>query len=123
MDEFDEETLDVLRDGKAKEFKQILATVKFSHNTLRLHLDRLVEQKLVLKEKVVKEARGRPTFVYSMTSAGRRAFALLGSGVDDVVVLPFSVLGTFCRFEKGGWCKRVRGDCGARICPQIGKWV
>ena len=48
MDEFDEETLDALKDGKAKEFNQILATVKFSHNTLRLHLDRLVDQKLIL---------------------------------------------------------------------------
>jgi predicted ArsR family transcriptional regulator len=123
MDEFDEETLDALKDGKAKEFNQILATVKFSHNTLRLHLDRLVDQKLILKEKVVREARGRPTFVYSVTSAGRRAFELLRSGVDDVVVLPFSVLGTVCRFEKGGFCKRVRADCEAQICPQIGKWV
>jgi DNA-binding Lrp family transcriptional regulator len=123
MDEFDEKTLDALKDGKTKEFNQILATVKFSHNTLRLHLDRLVDQKLIHKEKVVKEARGRPTFVYSLSPAGRRAFALLRSGVDDVVVLPFTVLVTVCRFEKGGFCKKMRVDCEAQICPQIGKWV
>jgi hypothetical protein len=82
-----------------------------------------VDQKLILKEKVVREARGRPTFVYSVTSAGRRAFALLRSGVDDVVVLPFASLGQVCRFEKGGFCKRVRADCEAQICPQIRKWV
>jgi DNA-binding PadR family transcriptional regulator len=123
MDEFDEETLNALKDGEAKEFKQILVTVKFSHNTLRLHLDGLVDQKLIHNEKVVREARGRPTFVYSVTSAGRRAFALLRTGVDDMVVLPFNVFGTICRFEKGGFCKMVRADCEAQICPQIGKWV
>ena len=123
MDEFDEETLDALRDGKPHTFNQLLEKVNFSHNTLRLHLDKLVDQRLITREKVVREARGRPTYVYSVSSAGRRAFAMLRSGVDDVVVLPFSVLGQVCRFEKGGFCKRVRVDCEAQICPQIGKWV
>jgi len=123
MDEFDEETLEALRNTKPHTFQQILEKVNFSHNTLRLHLDKLVDQKLISREKVTRETRGRPTFVYSVSSAGRRASMMLRSGVDEVVVLPFSGLSQVCRFEKGGFCKRVRGDCEAQICPQIGKWV
>jgi DNA-binding Lrp family transcriptional regulator len=41
MDPFDLEILNHLKDGKPKEFNQILASVKLSHNTLRLHLDSL----------------------------------------------------------------------------------
>ena len=123
MDEFDEETLDALRDGKPHSFNQLQSKITFSHNTLRLHLDKLVDQRLITREKVAREARGRPTYVYSVSPAGRRASVMLRSGVDDVVVLPFSALGQVCRFEKGGFCKRIRGDCEAQICPQIGKWV
>ena len=123
MEEFDETTLGALQDGNPHTFNQILDKVNFSHNTLRLHLEYLVDQRLTTRKKVDREARGRPTYVYSMSSAGRRAAVMLRSGVDDVVVLPFSSLVVFCRFEKGGFCKRVRADCEARICPQIGKWV
>jgi DNA-binding Lrp family transcriptional regulator len=35
MDLFDTAILNILRDGKPREFQQILDTVKFSHNTLR----------------------------------------------------------------------------------------
>ncbi len=123
MDEFDEETLEALRDGKPHTFQQILEKVNFSHNTLRLHLDKLVDQRLITREKVTRETRGRPTYVYSVSSAGRRASMMLRSGVDEVVVLPFSGLSQVCRFEKGGFCKKMRVDCEAQICPQIGKWV
>jgi predicted ArsR family transcriptional regulator len=123
MDEFDEETLEALRNGKPHTFQQILEKVNFSHNTLRLHLDKLVDQRLITREKVSRETRGRPTYVYSVSSAGRRASVMLRSGVDEVVVLPFSDLSQVCRFEKGGFCKKMHVDCEARICPQIGKWV
>ena len=123
MDELDEETLEALRDGKPHTFQQILEKVNFSHNTLRLHLDKLVDQRLITREKVTRETRGRPTYVYSVSSAGRRASMMLRSGVDEVVVLPFSGLSQVCRFEKGGFCKKMRVDCEARICPLIGKWV
>ena len=123
MDEFDEETLEALRDRKPHTFQQILEKVNFSHNTLRLHLDKLVDQRLITREKATRETRGRPTYVYSVSSAGRRASMMLRSGVDEVVVLPFSGLSQVCRFEKGGFCKKMRVDCEARICPLIGKWV
>ena len=56
MDEFDEETLEALRDGKPHTFNQLLEKITFSHNTLRLHLDKLVDQGLITKEKVTREA-------------------------------------------------------------------
>ena len=123
MDEFDEDTLDILRDGKPHSFNQILDKIDFSHNTLRLHIDKLVDQGLVSREKVTREARGRPTLVYSLSSVSRRAALMLRSGVEDVVALPFTSLGQVCRFEKGGFCKKIRADCEARVCPQISKWV
>ena len=64
MDEFDEETLEALRDGKPQTFNQLLEKITFSHNTLRLRLDKLVDQGLITKEKVTREARGRPTYIY-----------------------------------------------------------
>jgi len=123
MDEFDEDILDALRDGKPYSFNQLLDKIEFSHNTLRLHLDKLVDQRLVKREKVMREAQGRPTYVYSVSSVGHSAALMLRSGIEDVVALPFSSLEQVCRFEKGGFCKRVRAECEAQICPQISKWV
>ena len=33
--------------------------------------------------------------------------------------LSFSRLSQICRFEKGGFCKKLRDSCYARDCPQI----
>ena len=123
MDELDEETLNALRDGKPHTFNQLLEKITFSHNTLTLHLDKLVDLKLILKEKITRETRGRPIYVYSVSSVGRKASLMLRSGVEDVVSIPFSSLGQVCRFEKGGFCKKMRMECEARVCPQIGRWV
>jgi DNA-binding Lrp family transcriptional regulator len=123
MDEIDEDTLTALIDGKPHTFQQTLEKVSFTHNTLRLHLDKLVDQGLVTREKVTRMTRGRPIFVYSLGSGGRKAALMLRSGVEGVVALPFASLGQVCRFEKGGFCKKMRVNCEARICPQISKWV
>jgi DNA-binding transcriptional ArsR family regulator len=48
---FDKRILMVLADGEPRDFQQILRKVDFSHNTLRLHRRRLVDQGLVIKEK------------------------------------------------------------------------
>ena len=58
MDEFDEAILDTLIDGKQHNFNQILEKANFTHNTLRLHLDKLVHQTIVTREKVTREGRG-----------------------------------------------------------------
>ena len=123
MDEFDEVILDALIDEKPRSFNQLLEKADFTHNTLRLHLDKLVDQTIVTREKVTKEGRGRPIYVYSFSSGGRKVALMIRSGVEGVVALPFSSLGQVCRFEKGGFCKKVRMDCEAWNCPQITKWA
>jgi predicted ArsR family transcriptional regulator len=65
MDPFDERILKVLSDGKKRSFHQLLGEVGFSHNTLRLHLESLVDRGLVLKEKMPRRGYGRPMFTYT----------------------------------------------------------
>ena len=43
MDFLDRRIMAVLRDGEVRDFQQILSEVDFSHNTLRQHLDQLVD--------------------------------------------------------------------------------
>ena len=49
MDFFDARILAALGDGKPKVLTQILGKVDFSRNTLKLHLNRLVAQSLLVK--------------------------------------------------------------------------
>ena len=119
MDPLDVEILNHLRDGKPKEFKQILTAVKLSHNTLRHHLDSLEDQKIITKGKQPVKGRGRPRFTYSVTVGAGRVSSVLPNPSTGVVSLSFGKLSQICRFEKGGFCKMVRGPCTARICPQI----
>ena len=119
MDPFDVEILNLLRDGKPREFQQILSEVKLSHNTLRLHLGSLADQNLISKGKRPAKGRGRPSFTYSVPVGEGRVPGMLPNPSTGVVSLSFSKLSQICRFEKGGFCKRVRGPCTARICPQI----
>jgi predicted ArsR family transcriptional regulator len=118
MDPFDTVILNILRDGKPREFQQILNSVKFSHNTLRHHLDSLADQRLILKEKRPMKGRGRPRFIYSVSLGKGEAQAVLPSPVIGVVSLSFGELSQVCRFEKGGFCKKVGGSCNAQVCPQ-----
>jgi len=119
MDPFDIEILNHLRDGKPREFDQILAAVKLSHNTLRHHLESLEEQKIITKSKQPMKGRGRPRFTYSALVGLGRVPGLLSSPSTGVVSLSFEKLSQVCRFEKGEFCKKVRGPCSARVCPQI----
>lgn len=64
MDPFDERILTALQDGKPKVFIQLLGETGFSHNTLRLHLENLANQGLVVKEKRPTTGLGRPKFAY-----------------------------------------------------------
>ena len=123
MDEFDEAILTALIDEKPHNFNQLIEKIDFTHNTLRSHLDKLVDQTYVVRMKLTREGRGRPTYVYSLSSGGRKMVSMLRSGVEGVVALPFSGLSQVCRFEKGGFCKKVRMGCEAWNCPQISKWV
>jgi predicted ArsR family transcriptional regulator len=74
MDFFDERILNVLKDGKPRVFNQILNAVGFSHNTLRLHLDFLVDQGFIVKEKKPSKGLGRPAFTHSIPPKVKRSF-------------------------------------------------
>jgi DNA-binding Lrp family transcriptional regulator len=119
MDLFDTTILNLLRDGKPRQFNEILTAVRFSHNTLRQHLDSLLNQSLITREKKSKKERGRPRYAYSVPAGKGKAPAVIPNPSTGVVSLSFVGLSQVCRFEKGGFCKKVRGPCNARICPQI----
>jgi predicted ArsR family transcriptional regulator len=65
MDSFDKRILSVLRDGRPRDFRQLLMDAGFSHNALRTHLASLERQGFILKDKRSIKRRGRPVFVYT----------------------------------------------------------
>ena len=120
MDSFDRQILAVLKDGKPREFQQLLQEVGFSHNTLRLHLASLERRGFVLKVKKPQKGPGRPRFTYSLSPRLRRHVTLtLTRPYTAIVSLTFQKLKHLCRFEKGGYCKETRRRCEAQNCPQI----
>ncbi len=122
MDLFDERVLATLKDGKPRSFTVLLSEVGFSHNTLQQHLEGLMVQGLIVREKATANSFGRPKFAYDVPSRTTKqvSFALQDPHVE-LVALPFSRLRHVCRFEKGGHCKETRRECVPQICPQIRK--
>jgi predicted ArsR family transcriptional regulator len=122
MDFFDEHVLAALKDGKPRGFTALLGEVSFSHNTLQQHLDRLVAQGFVVKEKTASNSLGRPKFAYHVPStAAKQVTAALQNPHEALVTLQFTRLRHLCRFEKGGYCKEAKKSCGPQNCPQIQK--
>jgi len=122
MDFFDERILAVLKDGKPRSFTTLLGEVSFSHNTLQQHLERLMAQGLIVREKVAENSFGRPKFAYHVPSrTTKQVTVALQNPNVELVALPFSRLRHVCRFEKGGYCKETKRDCTPQICPQIRK--
>ena len=116
MDSFDERILSALRKAGSASFDWLVAEAGVSHNTVRLHLHRLVAQGIVVKEKTPSKKRGRPSFTYSLSPKVNRQQL---SAFTETVTLNFSKLRHVCRFEKGGYCKQTRDRCKAQKCPQI----
>src|SRR4030043_1657908 len=115
MDPFDECILSVLKKASSASFDRLLAETSLSHNTVRLHLHRLVAQGIVVKEKIPAKRLGRPSFAYSLSPKVNRQQL---SAFTETVTLNFSKLRHVCRFEKGGYCKQIRKRCEAQKCPQ-----
>ena len=120
MDLYDRRILAALRDGKSRNFHQILSEVGFSYNTLRLHLAQLVEQGLVARRKRPQQGPGRPQFAYALPKGvdGRSVSALVDP-YKGLVALSFNELQRICRHEKGGYCKEIRGGCAPQNRPKI----
>jgi len=122
MDFFDERILAALKDGKPRSFATLLGEVGFSHNTLQQHLEHLVAQGFVVKEKAASNSFGRPRFAYHMPPRTvKQVTVALQDPHVELVALPFSRLRHVCRFEKGGYCKETKKNCAPQICPQIRK--
>ncbi len=122
MDYIDRQILTILKDKKARDFQQFLSEVDFSHNTLRQHLDTLIDQGIVERSKRPRASPGRPRFTYCLS--GSFDVLTLSTFLDPyqgLVVIPFDVLSRLCRHEKGGYCKEMRRGCDAGICPKIVK--
>jgi len=122
MDFFDERVLAALKDGKPRSFTALLSEVGFSHNTLQQHLERLMAQGLIVREKATANSFGRPEFAYPVPSrTTKQVTVALQHPLVELVARPFSRLRHVCRFEKGGYCKERRMDCAPQNCPQIRK--
>ena len=118
MDSYDEEILNALEDGTSTNFAQILDTVSFSHNTLRLHLNSMVEKGLIVREKAPSKRRGRPSYLYR---ASAEALASASGAPGGVVELNYSDMSRLCRYQRGGRCRETRDRCELESCPKIMK--
>ena len=114
MDHFDVEILQSLRGKNSVEFDEILLKVGFSHNTLREHLNRLIERGLVERIKRTQKGPGRPTYFYSLPVEVERRLTSLINPELGLVSLSFDRLRHIFRHEKGGYCKEIRGPCRVR---------
>ncbi len=122
MDFFDERILATLKDGKPRDFNTLLGEVGFTHNTLQQHLERLMVQGLIVREKAAANSFGRPKFAYHVPSRTTKQVSVaLQDPHVELVALPFSRLRHLCRFEKGGHCKETKKTCSPQICPKIRK--
>jgi predicted transcriptional regulator len=120
MDSFDKRILSVLRDGRPRDFRQLLRDVGFSHNTLSMHLLSLERQGFIIKEKKPIKRQGRPVFIYSLPPEIRQKVVLtIKEPQTTIVSLTFQGLRHLCRFEKGGYCKEEKTSCSPQNCPQI----
>jgi len=120
MDSFDQLILDSLKDGSSRTFKEILAKGGLSHNTLKRHLQHLMDEGLVQRAEKAENRRGRPEYGYYLTPKLRQHVNLTLEGrYTSLVTLNFTKLKQICRHSKGGFCKRTRRNCRSHTCPYI----
>jgi hypothetical protein len=117
---FDGRILNVLKDGKPRVFNQVLNDVRFSRNTLRLHLDFLVDQGFMVKEKShLRDMEDQHSPIPFLLKLSVKFPSPLSDPFTEVVSITFSRLRHLCSFEKGGYCKNIKKRCEAQSCPQI----
>ena len=122
MDFYDRKIMTVLRDKKPRTFQQMLSEAGFSHNTLRQHLDELVNQGIVERLKIPGKGPGRPLFSYRLSGGvSDRAVSAFSNPLMGLVAVSFDGLRRVCKREKGGFCKEIRGHCTLLSCPLVEK--
>jgi predicted ArsR family transcriptional regulator len=90
---------------------QLIERSGLARQTAHNHLRHLVEAGIVSQD-VMKRGRGRPTILYHRS---RQPVEMIEGA--DIVGLTFQKLRHVCRFEKGGWCKEVKGKCAPERYP------
>jgi hypothetical protein len=79
-----------------------------------------VDHDLIAKEKNPSKGLGRPRFTYSVPrKVTRQVSSSLSDLFTEAVFPSFSRLKHLCRFEKGGYCKKIKKKRKAQNCPQI----
>jgi predicted ArsR family transcriptional regulator len=101
----------VLGGGRALSLRQIMDGSGFARQTVYSHLRHLVAAGIASRE-AVRHGRGRPTILYRLFKPSIEGVELL-----DVVALTFQKLRHACRFEEGGWCRKIKSSCTAEKCP------
>jgi predicted transcriptional regulator len=67
LDAFDRRIVDVLRvEDRSMRLAELVKAAGFARSTVIIHLERLMSEGLVLREKRPSGGRGRPKFMYSL---------------------------------------------------------
>ena len=90
---------------------QLIQRSGLARQTVHNHLRHLLKAGIV-SEEAVKRGRGRPTILYRRSKQPVQMVEMA-----DIVSLTFQRLKHVCRFEKGGWCKEIKGKCTPERCP------
>ena len=116
LDAFDRRIVDALRvKDKPMTLAELVDATGFARSTVIIHLERLMSEGLILREKKPVGGRGRPKFVYRLikTPESKAAFQ------PSIVPIEFSKLRKACRYKKGGYCKLVKNAYSAQNCKLI----
>jgi len=116
LDVFDRKIVDVLRVRSAPAtLDELVRDTGFARSTVIIHLERLMSEGLVLREKKPGEGRGRPKFQYRLADVQ----ASKPSIQPSIVLIEFSKLKKVCKYEKGGYCKLAKNACTNQNCRLI----
>jgi len=116
LDVFDRKIVDVLRVGGASAtLYELVRDTGFARSTVITHLERLMSEGLVLREKKPCVGQGRPKFLYRLVDFQ----ASKPSIQPSIVLIEFSKLKKVCKYEKGGYCKIAKSACTNQNCRLI----
>jgi len=69
LDVFDRKIVDVLRvRSEPVTLDDLVGDTSFARSTVIIHIERLMSEGLVLREKKLREGRGRPKFLYRLVN-------------------------------------------------------
>jgi len=117
-DPYDKEIHNALRDGNPRNFHQIPGEVTFSHNTLRLHLDSMIDDGLRIREKTPSKRRWETRIRLSRIRGGPDFCPLELWRGDRAGIRRFEVS---LSPPEGSRCRETRGRCEPGHRPQIRK--